>query len=132
MPDKLHFSLVSPERELVSRDVSSVDIPGIEGWMGIFPDHAPLMTVLSPGVVILKDEGKEEKIFVRGGFAEVTSAGLTVLAEEATPVAELDRANLEQRIKNAREDVTDAGDHPERAMAARQNLERLEELMAAL
>ncbi|MEL6112323.1 MAG: F0F1 ATP synthase subunit epsilon [Pseudomonadota bacterium] len=132
MPDKLHFSLVSPERELVSRDVSSVDIPGVEGWMGILPNHSPLMTVLAPGVVILKDDGAEDKIFVRGGFAEVTSAGLTVLAEEAIPVAELDRAMIEQRIGNARDDVADAGEDAERGLAARQNLERLEELLGAL
>ncbi|MEL6790588.1 MAG: F0F1 ATP synthase subunit epsilon [Pseudomonadota bacterium] len=132
MPNKLHFSLVSPERELVSKQVSSVDIPGVEGWMGILPNHAPLMTVMAPGVVILKDEGAEEKIFVRGGFAEVTPGGLTVLAEEATPVAELDRSAIEQRIANAREDVTDAGDNAEKSLAARQNLERLEELLSAL
>lgn len=132
MPNKLHFSLVSPERELVSKSVSSVDIPSIEGWMGILPNHSPLMTVMAPGVVILKDDGKEEKIFVRGGFAEVTPEGLTVLAEEATPVAELDRATIEARIKDAREDVADAGDHADKAMAARQNLDRLEELLAAL
>ncbi|MEM1192116.1 MAG: F0F1 ATP synthase subunit epsilon [Pseudomonadota bacterium] len=132
MPNKLHFSIVSPERELVSKQVSSVDIPGVEGWMGILPNHAPLMTVMAPGVVILKDEGAEEKIFVRGGFAEVTPGGLTVLAEEATPVAELDRSAIEQRIANAREDVTDAGDNAEKSLAARQNLERLEELLSAL
>ncbi|MEL6506261.1 MAG: F0F1 ATP synthase subunit epsilon [Pseudomonadota bacterium] len=132
MPNKLHFSLVSPERELVSKQVSSVDIPGVEGWMGILPNHAPLMTVMAPGVVILKDDGAEEKIFVRGGFAEVAPGGLTVLAEEATPVAELDRSAIEQRIANAREDVTDAGDNAEKSLAARQNLERLEELLSAL
>ena len=133
MADKLHFSLVSPERELLSKDVDSVDIPGAEGWMGILPNHAPLMTTLAPGVVVVHADGADERIFVRGGFAEITPAGLTVLAEEATPVAELDRTKLEQRLKDAREDVTDAAaDHPERLLAAQQNLERLEELHKAL
>lgn len=132
MPEKIHFSLVSPERELVSKEVDSVDIPGSEGWLGILPNHAPFMTTLAPGIVVLKNGSEEEKIFVRGGFAEVTPAGLTVLAEEATPVAELDRAAIEQRLVNAREDLVDAGEDATKTLLAQQSIDRLEELQAAL
>ncbi len=132
MADKLHFSLVSPERELVSKEVDAVDIPGTEGWLGILPNHAPFMTTMAPGVVVLKIGNEEEKIFVRGGFAEVTPAGLTVLAEEATPVAELNREAIEQRLVNAREDLNDAGNDAEKSLLAQQSIDRLQELQAAL
>jgi len=132
MADKLHFSLVSPERELVSKEVDAIDIPGTEGWLGILPNHAPFMTTMAPGVVVLKIGNEEEKIFVRGGFAEVTPAGLTVLAEEATPVAELNREAIEQRLVNAREDLNDAGNDAEKSLLAQQSIDRLQELQAAL
>ena len=71
--------------------------------------HAPVMAVLRPGVINVDDAGRpQQRIFVRGGFAEVTSAGLTILAENAIPLAELDGAALDAEIANAQEDVTDA------------------------
>jgi F-type H+-transporting ATPase subunit epsilon len=105
----LHFELVSPARLLFSGDVTSVQIPGTEGEMTILAGHSPVLSTLKPGVVVVqKDSGAADKIFVRGGFAEVNAAGLTVLAETAIPLAELDRAALDQQIKNAEEDVADA------------------------
>jgi len=129
---KLHFDLVSPERLLISADVDQVDVPGSEGDFGVMAGHAPVMTTLRPGVLTIQSPGKAgEKYFVRGGFAEVTLEGLTVLAEEAMPFAELDTAALEQRIKNAEEDVADAKDDAKR-LRAQETLNRLSELRHAL
>lgn len=129
---KLHFDLVSPERLLISAEVDQVDVPGSEGDFGVMANHAPVMTTLRPGVLTIQSPGKAgEKYFVRGGFAEVTLGGLTVLAEEAMPLAELDAAALDQRIKNAEEDVADAKDDTSRERAKTQ-LDRLRELHTAL
>lgn len=129
---KLHFDLVSPERLLISADVDQVDVPGSEGDFGVLVGHAPVMTTLRPGVLSIVNAGKApEKFYVRGGFAEVTLQGLTVLAEEAMPLAELDGATLDQRIKNAEEDVTDAKDAAVRDRA-QTTLNQLRELRGAL
>ena len=128
---KLHFDLVSPERLLISAEVDQVDVPGSEGDFGVLAGHAPVMTTLRPGVLTIQSPGKPgEKFFVRGGFAEVTLQGLTVLAEEAMPLAELD-GTLDQRIKDAEEDVADAKDDLSRRRAQGQ-LDQLRELRAAL
>jgi len=131
MADKLLFTLVSPERELMSEDVDQVDIPGAEGWIGVLPNHAPLMTTLAPGMMRIKTGPDEKRIFVRGGFAEISPAGLTVLAEEAIPAGELDARAIAQRVKNAEEDLADA-DTGEKKFAAQQSLDRLKELQTAL
>lgn len=129
---KLHFDLVSPERLLISAEVDQVDVPGSEGDFGVFAGHAPVMTTLKPGVLAIVTAGKAaEKFFVRGGFAEVTLQGLTVLAEEAMPLAELDTAALDQRIKNAEEDIADAKDAAVRDRA-QTTLNQLRELRSAL
>ena len=128
----LHFELVSPARLLFSGDVASVQIPGSEGEMTILPMHAPVLSTLKPGVVtVTKDSGTAEKIFVRGGFAEVNASGLTVLAETAIPLADLDIAALNQQIKNAEEDVADAKSDGSRAKA-NETLDHLKSLQAAL
>jgi F-type H+-transporting ATPase subunit epsilon len=131
MADKLHFNLVSPERQLMAADVDEVDIPGAEGWIGVLPNHAPLMTTLAPGMVRIKNGAEESRIFVRGGFAEISATGLTVLAEEAMPAEELDAAAIAQRVKDAEEDLADANTD-EKKLAAAQALDRLKELQAAL
>ena len=131
MADKLHFNLVSPERQLMSADVDQVDIPAAEGWMGVLPNHSPFMTTLTPGMVLVKTGAEEKRIFVRGGFAEISPGGLTVLAEEATPAEELSAEAIAQRVKDAEEDVADA-DTDEKRILAQQNLDRLKELQAAL
>ena len=128
----LHFELVSPERLLFSGDVAEVDIPGTEGDMGILPGHAPVLSTLRPGVItVTKDGGAKERIFVRGGFAEVNPQGLTVLAEVAVPVAELNSALLAQQVKDAQEDVTDAQDDEARRRA-QESLDHLLALQSAL
>jgi F-type H+-transporting ATPase subunit epsilon len=83
MADKLHFSLVSPERELFSGLVDQVDAPGSEGDFGVLAGHAPFMTTLKEGVVRVHNDGAITSYDVRGGFADVTPDGLTVLAEHA-------------------------------------------------
>jgi F-type H+-transporting ATPase subunit epsilon len=80
---KLHFSLVSPERELFSGEVDQVDAPGTEGDFGVLAGHAPFMTTLREGQVRVYDGGRVRTFEVRGGFADVTPEGLTVLAEHA-------------------------------------------------
>ena len=84
---KLHFSLVSPERELFSGDVDQVDAPGTEGDFGVLAGHAPFMTTLKEGVVRVYNDGRVRSFEVRGGFADVTPEGLTVLAEHAVEAA---------------------------------------------
>ncbi len=83
MAGKLHFSLVSPERELFSGEVDQVDAPGSEGDFGVLAGHAPFMTALREGQLRVYDAGKTMAFDVRGGFADVTPEGLTVLAEYA-------------------------------------------------
>ncbi|WP_119270397.1 F0F1 ATP synthase subunit epsilon [Taklimakanibacter deserti] len=128
----LHFELVSPERLLFSGDVVEVDIPGTDGDMGILPGHAPVLSTLRPGVItVTKEGGAKERIFVRGGFAEVNPQGLTVLAEVAVPVAELHADLLVQQVKDAQEDVADAQDDETRRRA-QENLDHLQALQSAL
>jgi F-type H+-transporting ATPase subunit epsilon len=128
----LHFELVSPARLLFSGSVASVTIPGTEGEMGIFPGHAPILSTLKPGVVtVYKDGGGTDRIFVRGGMVEVNPQGLTLLAEVAIPMSELDAAQLGQQIKHAEEDLADAKDGEDKRKAA-ETLEHLRALRAAI
>jgi F-type H+-transporting ATPase subunit epsilon len=131
MADKLHFSLVAPERELVNEEVDQVDVPGAEGEFGVLPHHAPVMTIVKPGALRVYNNGAIRKIFVNGGFADVTPAGLTVLAEDAVDLADVDVAKLEQDIQNAKEDVNGARDDAHLS-PAQLRLRRLEALRAAL
>ncbi|MBI1200698.1 MAG: ATP synthase F1 subunit epsilon [Phenylobacterium sp.] len=83
MAEKLHFSLVSPERELFAGPVDQVDAPGAEGDFGVLAGHGPFMTALKEGPVRVHNDGKVTTYEVRGGFADVTPDGLTILAEHA-------------------------------------------------
>jgi F-type H+-transporting ATPase subunit epsilon len=127
----LHLDFVSAERVLFSGDVDQVDLPGAEGDMGILAGHAPLVTTLRPGVVTIFRDGKEEPIVVIGGFAEVSPAGLTVLADKAVPRADFDMAALAGEIKDAEEDVADSTDDAQRDRLAR-HLAQLKSLQTAL
>jgi F-type H+-transporting ATPase subunit epsilon len=119
MADPLKFDLVAPERLLVSDDVASVVVPGSEGYFTVLARHAPLVSTLKPGLLEVQGlAGEEQKFFIRGGFAEVTPVGLTVLADQAILLSELDAATLDQEIRNAEEDLADAGeDHLKRRRA---------------
>ncbi len=132
MADKLQFELVSPERLLLSEAVDMVVVPGKEGDFGVLAGHAPVMATLRPGVISVDDAGREQqRIFVRGGFAEVTPKGLTILAENAIPLAELDGAALDKEIANAQEDVTDAKSDETR-QSAQERLDHLKQLRQAI
>ena len=132
MADKLQFDLVSPERLLLSEGVDMVTVPGKEGDFGVLAGHAPVMTTLRPGVINVDDAGKsQQRIFVRGGFAEVTPKGLTILAEKAIPLEELDAGMLDQEIQNAQEDVNDAKSDDAR-QSAQEKLDHLKQLREAL
>ena len=93
-----HFELVSPEKLLFSGDVEQVDVPGAEGDFGVLAGHAPFVSTLRPGILTVHGAGGEQKIVVLGGFAEVSAEGLTVLAELAEAVADIDRAMIAERI----------------------------------
>ncbi len=131
MADKLHFALVSPERELFNGEVDHVVVPGSEGEFGVMPNHAPVMSVIKPGALVVIDGGVERRIFVNGGFADVTPEGLTVLAEEAIDVADIDATQLDQQLKNAQEDLRDANTDEKRE-AAHRALARLDAMKAAI
>ncbi|HVU43519.1 MAG: F0F1 ATP synthase subunit epsilon [Xanthobacteraceae bacterium] len=126
----LHFEFVSPERVLFSGDVDQVDLPGAEGDMGILAGHAPLVTALRPGIVTIFNGGARERVVVVGGFAEVSPAGLTILADRAVPREDYDTAVLAEEIKDTEEDVADA-EEAERDRLVRR-LDQLKSLQAAL
>lgn len=119
MAETVAFELVSPEELLVSQEVAMVVVPGDEGDFGVLPRHAPLISSVRPGVISIYEQRHtvSRRIFVAGGFAEVTPERCTVLAELAVPVEALDRAAVEQELKNAREDLTDATDERSRGQA---------------
>src|ERR1700739_3245378 len=93
-----HFDLVSPEKLAFSGEVDQVDIPGIEGDFGVLAGHAPVVAAVRPGILTVTTGGAHQKIIVLGGLAEVSDKGLTVLADVATSIAELDRAKFAETI----------------------------------
>jgi F-type H+-transporting ATPase subunit epsilon len=127
-----HFELVSPEKLLFSGEVESVVAPGAEGEFTVLKDHAPVMTTLKSGVVTVADEtGKIQKLFVRGGFADVNAAGFTILAQQATPLAELDLAKIDAEWKEAQEDFSDAKTEEAR-QSANERIQQLQEMRSAV
>jgi F-type H+-transporting ATPase subunit epsilon len=119
MAERLLFELVSPERLLLSEEVDMVVVPGAEGVFGVLPGHAPLISTVRTGVISIFDGGKvDRRIFVSGGFAEVTPERCTVLADEAVALDSVDRAAIDARIKAARDDLADASSDAERAKAS--------------
>jgi F-type H+-transporting ATPase subunit epsilon len=94
-----HFDLVSPARLLLAEEVTQVDLPGVEGDFGVLAGHAPLVATLKPGVLTVFAPGGTQRFVVFGGFAEVSSTGMTVLAEVATPLAEADRMAVADQIR---------------------------------
>jgi F-type H+-transporting ATPase subunit epsilon len=132
MVETFKFELVSPERLLVSGEVEQVLVPGSEGDFTMLARHAPLLTSLRPGLLEIVASGAERRrYFVRGGFAEVGPSGLTVLAETAIDLVELDRAVLDQAIKDAEEDIVDAKEDAARDRAKTQ-LDHLRQVQTTL
>jgi F-type H+-transporting ATPase subunit epsilon len=129
---ELRFELVAPERLLFSGAVAQVIVPGAEGEFTVLPLHAPVLSTLKPGVLTVTAlNGESERIFVRGGFVEVNPDGLTVLAEEAIPLAELSPDQLDQQLRNAEEDLADAKDEQMR-LKAQEAVDHLRQLRGHL
>jgi F-type H+-transporting ATPase subunit epsilon len=132
MAESFQFELVSPERLLVSEVVTAVLAPGTDGYMTIMSGHAPAMTTLKPGVVTVTTAGgADQRFYVQGGFADITNDSMILLAEHALPVAELNAADLDSKIRDAEEDVADAKT-PEARSKAEQQLSALKDARAAL
>jgi len=125
-----HFEITSPERLVFSGEVEHVVVPGSEGEFGVLASHAPLIAMLRPGILTILGPN-ERRFVVRGGFAEVNPKGLTVLADFAAAVEDLDHDVLAGQIKDLEEDVADATDGQRRDRAA-QRLDQLKAVQAAL
>jgi F-type H+-transporting ATPase subunit epsilon len=118
MAEQTQFELVAPERLLLSKAVDMVVVPGGEGDFGVLAGHAPVIATVRPGVIAVFENGAvTERIFVAGGFAEVTGERCTVLAQQAARLEELDRGKVEAELKEAREDLADAKDEAAQARA---------------
>jgi F-type H+-transporting ATPase subunit epsilon len=124
--DKVAFELVAPERLLASVDADMVVVPGEQGDFGVLPNHAPLLSLLRPGVIsIYQGDRVDQRVFVAGGFAEVNERGCTVLAEAAEPVPEINPDQARQQLRDAEEDLSSAREPSEHER------ERLERAVAA-
>jgi F-type H+-transporting ATPase subunit epsilon len=111
MAGKIAFELVSPERLLESTEADMVVVPGSEGDFGVLPGHVPLISTLRPGVIEIYDGNSvRQRIMVTGGFAEISNDRLTVLVEEAMPLADISAAQIDGKIREAEEAVAEASD----------------------
>ena len=134
MPDTVHFELVSPERLLRAAEVYMVVVPGSEGDFGVLPGHAPLMSTIRPGTIAIYPASMAdtpERIFIDGGFAEVGPNGLTILAESATPVAELNIEAAAASLAEARELLRAAKGEAE-TLIAQKRIATFEAMQAAV
>ena len=119
MADTLELELVSPESLLLSQPVEMVVVPGTEGDFGVLPGHAPLIANIRPGALVVFEGGNAaERFFLAGGFAEVTTERCTILAEGAMRVADIDRAAVEQEIRDLREDIAQLAEDADRDAVA--------------
>jgi F-type H+-transporting ATPase subunit epsilon len=115
MAEKVDFELVSPERLLVSEAVEMVVVPGAEGDFGVLVGHSATVSAIRPGVLAVFENGAvTSRVFVSGGFAEVTPERCTVLADEAALLGDLDRAEIEKSVNDLRDDVNTARDDAEK------------------
>ena len=109
MAEGLKIEIVSPERLVLSEVVTSVTVPGREGYFTVMDDHAPFMTTLRPGFITVNGlSGQDAIFFVKGGFADVSPEGLTILAEQSAPFSEFDHADLAAQIKAAEAELAAA------------------------
>ncbi|WP_137126900.1 ATP synthase F1 subunit epsilon [Roseomonas sp. HF4] len=128
------LEFVSPEKLLLSRPVEMAVLPAAEGEMGVLPGHAPMIVALRGGVISVREGGQEtERLYVPGGFAEVTPTRVTILADEATPVAQLSRADAEARIAECEKAYAEAAVEatPEKRDAAMARLLSARAMLAA-
>ena len=131
MADKIQFELVSPEKLLLAEQVGMVIVPGSEGNFGVLPGHALFISTVRPGIIdVFEDKTVTERIFVAGGFAEVTPERCTVLADEAVPLASLDRGAIEAQTKTLESNVAGLRDQLQRLSGAERD-EAARQLRAA-
>ncbi len=127
-----HFELVAPEKLVYSGDVESVIVPGTEGEFTVLKDHAPVISALRPGVVVIEQTGAaKQKLYVRGGFAEVAPAGLTILADSALPLEEVDAAKFDTELEGFEQELARASGEEARRVATEKR-DQLRELKSAL
>lgn len=118
MADTIELELVSPESLLLSEPIEMVVVPGEEGDFGILAGHAPVISNIRPGTLAIFEGGTvTQRVFLAGGFAEVTKDRCTILAEGAVLVDAIDRSDVEQEISNLRDDIGAAADDAERGKA---------------
>ncbi len=132
MADKVTFDLVTPSKLLATSEVEMVVVPGAEGDFGVLAGHAPIVSSLRPGALeVYENDKPTERYFVSGGLAEMVGDRLTVLAEEAIPVSELQADDMAQRVRDAEEDVNDATDEDVKARA-QERLDHLRDIQQVL
>lgn len=132
MANTVEFELVSPQRLLVSEPVEMVVVPGAEGDIGVLPGHSPVICAVRPGTIDIHEGGSvKDRIFVAGGFAEVSPDRCTVLAEEAVPVSAIDKAEADQRLESARQAEAEAEADDEGRAKAESERRVAEALVAA-
>lgn len=127
MADGIQLEIVSPERLVLSEQAASVTVPGEEGYFTVMGDHAPLMSTLKPGFVTVGTDADARIFFVKSGFAEVTAEGLTLLAEDARPIAEFNAAEIGDALTTAKGELA-AAQTPEERSAAQFIVSSLENL----
>lgn len=117
MADTLHFEIVSPERLLKDAEAAMVVVPGTDGDFAAMPAHAPMMSTIRPGVVEIyeTENGEPEQLFVKGGLAQISPDGLTILAEEAIDLSEVNATDLAAKISETEEELAEATDDVARA-----------------
>ena len=118
MAEGIHIEIVSPEKLILAEDARSVAVPGTEGYFTVLGNHAPLMTTLKPGfITVVRADGSTRTFYVRGGFADVSPEGLTILAEEASSFADFDRAAIEKALSDAQEQLARAESFEDKSFA---------------
>jgi F-type H+-transporting ATPase subunit epsilon len=127
--DTFKFELVSPERLLMSEDVVHVVIPGAEGDFMVLAEHAPVLSTLRPGVLDVKAQDQDKRIFVKAGVVEVDQNRCTVLAQMAHDVADMSSDAIAKEIEVARAELDEAGDDHEKKRLAELTIEQLESLV---
>ena len=131
MADTTLFELVSPEKLVMSKDVSMVVVPGAEGLFGVLPRHTSMLSTLAPGVINVYDgDSVTDSLFVVNGFAEVTEERCTVLAEEVIPVEDIDTEKYEKQIEALKDEASRSTD--DSAEKTTKNIEEQEKILAAM
>ena len=131
MADTTLFELVSPEKLVMSKEVSMVVVPGAEGLFGVLPRHTSMLSTLAPGVINVYDgDSVTDSLFVVNGFAEVTEERCTVLAEEVIPVEDIDTEKYEKQIEALKDEASRSTD--DSAKKNTKNIEEQEKILAAM